>query len=264
RFVLFNAEEQGLIGSQAYARLSKSRGEPIVAVWQMDMIGYNKLEPRTWEVHAGFEASPAVEARSRRLADILRTVPPQVSADLPEVQVYHSATVPEGDPASRRSDHASFQAQGYPACVISEDFFVGPGADAPAPEENPQYHRPGDTFIDEVYVADIARAIAAAAWATVSQPAASSPLAQLSLSSQGQPASAPRELDTRNRPAEQAGSLSVAAAAIPRPARTATNRLTGSPATIPATGTAPAGNSLIERALNFVQQQSASLGFAAG
>ena len=55
RFVLFNAEEQGLIGSQAYARRAKSRGEVIAAVWQMDMIGYNKQPPRAWEVHAGFE-----------------------------------------------------------------------------------------------------------------------------------------------------------------------------------------------------------------
>ena len=45
RFVLFNAEEQGLVGSQAYARRAKARGEAIAAVWQMDMIGYNKLPP---------------------------------------------------------------------------------------------------------------------------------------------------------------------------------------------------------------------------
>jgi hypothetical protein len=50
--------------------------------------------------------------------------------------------------AAGRSDHASFHAQGYPAIVVSEDFFIGPGTEAPAPEENPNYHRPGDTFID--------------------------------------------------------------------------------------------------------------------
>jgi hypothetical protein len=169
RFVLFNAEEQGLIGSQAYARRSKSRGESIVAVWQMDMIGYTKVAPRSWEVHAGFQPSAAVEAGSRKLAELLRTVSRQVAPTLPEVQIYHSATVPDGDPAAGRSDHASFQAQGYPACVVSEDFFVGPGADAPAPQENPNYHRPGDTFVDEVYAADIARAIAATAWVSAGQ-----------------------------------------------------------------------------------------------
>lgn len=61
RFVLFNAEEQGLIGSRAYARRSKARGEVIAAVWQMDMIGFNRDAPQKWELHAGFEAAAAVE-----------------------------------------------------------------------------------------------------------------------------------------------------------------------------------------------------------
>lgn len=68
RFVLFNAQEQGLIGSRAYARRSKARGEVIAAVWQMDMIGFNRDAPRAWELHAGFEASAAVETKSLALA----------------------------------------------------------------------------------------------------------------------------------------------------------------------------------------------------
>ena len=64
RFVLFNAEEQGLIGSRAYARRSKSRAEVIAAVWQMDMIGFNQDAPRKWELHAGFAPSAEVESRS--------------------------------------------------------------------------------------------------------------------------------------------------------------------------------------------------------
>lgn len=163
RFVLFNAEEQGLIGSQAYARRSKARGESIAAVWQMDMIGYNREPPLSWEIHAGFEPSPVVEGRSRRLAELLRDVAADVSPTLAPGQVYHSGT-PGGDPAAGRSDHASFQAQGYPACVASEDFFAGPGADAPEEEENPNYHKPEDTFIDPEYAAHIARAVAVAAW----------------------------------------------------------------------------------------------------
>jgi len=34
RFVLFNAEEEGLAGSKVYARLQRSSGAPIVAVLQ--------------------------------------------------------------------------------------------------------------------------------------------------------------------------------------------------------------------------------------
>lgn len=162
RFVLFNAEEQGLVGSAAYARRSKARGESIAAILQMDMIGYNKSAPRSWEIHAGFEQSPSVEARSRRLADLVLAVAPQVSPTLSSVQIYHTGTIPDGDPAAGRSDHASFHAYGYPAIVASEDFFVGPAT--VAPEENPNYHQPGDTFVDEGYAAEIARAVAAVAW----------------------------------------------------------------------------------------------------
>ena len=45
RFVLFNAEEHGLVGSHAYARNEAVLAAPIVAVYQMDMIGYNEEPP---------------------------------------------------------------------------------------------------------------------------------------------------------------------------------------------------------------------------
>ena len=65
RFVLFNAEEQGLIGSQAYARRSKSRGEAVAAVWQMDMIGYNKQVSSGLGGACGFRARPLRLKHSR-------------------------------------------------------------------------------------------------------------------------------------------------------------------------------------------------------
>ena len=70
----------------------------------------------------------------------------------------------QDDPAAGRSDHAAFQERGYAACAVSEDFFVGPGPDSPAPNPNPDYHRRTDRRIDFEYAADIARAVAAAAW----------------------------------------------------------------------------------------------------
>jgi leucyl aminopeptidase len=174
RFVLFNAEEQGLIGSMAYARRSKSRGEAIVAVWQMDMIGYNAVEPSTWEVHAGFAVSAAVEASSRRLAELLRDAAHIASPELPTVQIYDSGTSPAGDGASGRSDHASFQKHGYSACVISEDFFVDPEPGAAPPDENPNYHSHKDQAVDPVYAAKIARAVFGAAWLSATEAIGSS------------------------------------------------------------------------------------------
>ena len=173
RFVLFNAEEHGLVGSQAYARDAQAAGAVIEAVYQMDMIGYNVIAPRTCEVHAGFLASPTVQAKSAVVAERVRRLAPLVAPSLGTMQLYlSSAGAP--DPAEGRSDHAPFQARGYAACVATEDFFVGPGPSAPA-EANPNYHRKTDTFVDLVYAADIARSIVAAAWITACPTAAIPP-----------------------------------------------------------------------------------------
>ena len=162
RFVLFNAEEHGLVGSRAYARDQAVLGTPIVAVLQMDMIGYDELPDRTFELHAGFTPSPAVEARSLALAQMIAELVPQVSPALPAPQIYPASG--ERDLGEARSDHYSFQLQGYAACLASEDLFAGPGWGAPPAEMNPKYHLPTDAVINAGYAADITRLITAAAW----------------------------------------------------------------------------------------------------
>lgn len=163
RFVLFNAEEHGLVGSKAYARKQAMLDAPIVAVYQMDMIGYNKLPPRSWEVHAGFSASSEVENRSALLAERIKALQDKVSPNLEIPQIYTNP-----DPAAGRSDHASFQERGYAACAVSEDFFAGPLPTSPEAEPNPNYHQKSDVLdnVDVDYAADIARVVAAAAWVT--------------------------------------------------------------------------------------------------
>jgi hypothetical protein len=172
RFVLFNAEEHGLVGSQAYARDAQAAGAVIEGVYQMDMIGYNVVAPRTCEIHAGFLASPGAQARSAVLAERVRRLVLAVAPALGTMQLYLSSPGAV-DPAEGRSDHAPFQARGYGACVTTEDFFIGPGS-APA-EANPNYHRKTDTFVDLAYAADIARGIVAAAWVTACPTAAIGP-----------------------------------------------------------------------------------------
>ena len=162
RFVLFDAEEHGLIGSMAYAADQAQLQSPIVAVLQMDMIGYDVRPGREWELHAGFTPSPEVEQRSLALANMVVELVPQTSADLPPPQV--CAVAGEPDAAEERSDHYSFQAHGYAACLASEDLFAGPGLDAPPEEMNPDYHSATDKTINPGYAADIARAAFAAAW----------------------------------------------------------------------------------------------------
>ena len=161
RFVLFNAEEHGLVGSKAYARNQAALDAPIVAVYQMDMIGYNVKPPRSFEVHVGYSPAPEVEARSLVLAERINRLAPKLSPDLELPQIY---TQP--DPAEGRSDHASFHDHGYAACITSEDFFAGPQPDSPTAEPNPNYHKDKDTFVDLEYAADIARVVAGAALIT--------------------------------------------------------------------------------------------------
>jgi bacterial leucyl aminopeptidase len=162
RFVLFNAEEHGLVGSRAYARDMALLDSPVVAVFQMDMIGYDVLPERSFELHAGFVPAPTVEARSLDLARLVAELQAAVSPALRAPQVYPAKG--ESDPAERRSDHSSFHEQGYAAILASEDLFVGPGPGAPPAEMNPEYHLPTDATVDAGYAADIARLVTAAAW----------------------------------------------------------------------------------------------------
>jgi bacterial leucyl aminopeptidase len=164
RFVLFNAEEHGLVGSLAYARDQALLGTPIVSVLQMDMIGWDALPERTFELHAGFSGSPTVQERSLALARTVAELVPHVSPALPAPQLYpHDGEV---DPGEARSDHSSFQFNGFTAILASEDLFAGPGPGAPPAEMNPQYHMPTDTSINAGYAADITRLVTAAAWFT--------------------------------------------------------------------------------------------------
>ena len=167
RFVLFNAEEHGLIGSKAYARSEAAINAKIDAVFQMDMIGFRgnqEATARRFEVHAGFPASETIEKRSLDLAKILEKIYGSVSPNLAAQQVYPDHESGDGDdPAAGRSDHAPFQERGYAAVVVSEDFFAGPKFDSPAAQPNPNYHKAADRRIDYEYAADIARVIAGAA-----------------------------------------------------------------------------------------------------
>ncbi|EQD86086.1 peptidase M28 [Saccharopolyspora erythraea D] len=167
RFVLFNAEEHGLVGSRAYARDQAAQGVPITAVFQMDMIGWDARSGRSWELHAGFSGDRDVERASQALGKLVAEEASAVSPDLLAPQRYGGTIA---DPAETRSDHHSFHLHGRPACLASEDFFIGPDRDS-EPDANPNYHLPADKAVEVDFIADIARAVTAAAWVTATRPA---------------------------------------------------------------------------------------------
>lgn len=159
RFVVFNAEEQGLVGSKNYARAAAVAGVPIAGVLQMDMIGGLQGGIRKVEIHAGAAiAGPAVDA-SIRLGDVMANAVETIAPALRIETLTGSA-----DPAAGRSDHASFHERGWGAIAVSENLF----SDTAPGTGTRQYHMPGDTVADPDlnidYAACIARAVTLAAF----------------------------------------------------------------------------------------------------
>lgn len=142
RLAAFAGEEQGLHGSRHYAEQARATGENIIAVVNVDMIGYESDgEPRL-EIHAG------LDPRSITLAHTLTE----------SVQAYHLDLSPQvvTQRATDLSDHSPFWKQGFPAILVIEDTdLVGPTNDF-----NPYYHTIEDTLdkINRGYFSEMARA----------------------------------------------------------------------------------------------------------
>jgi hypothetical protein len=165
RFCFFNAEEQGRVGSQAYAAYLRSLGARIRAVVCMDMVGYNSDARLSFEIHAG-ATNASIRDASLPIADCIAAWGTTYGV-LDPAQIYRGTLSSGGvdravyDGAIGRSDHSSFHAQGYPAVVVSEDFFANMPME-PASDGNPQYHRASDTVVDTTYLAAVARAVGSA------------------------------------------------------------------------------------------------------
>ncbi|MCM3201847.1 hypothetical protein A9488_07575 [Bacillus cereus] len=163
RFCFFNAEESGLVGSKAYASMLKSTGAPIKAVICMDMIGFNRSNNHLFEIHAGYN-DPAIRDASLPIAQVIAKHTAEVSTLSPP-QIYQGTSTTSNsnrtlfDGAINRSDHAAFHQQGYPAVVISEDFFINLPSE-PTADPNPNYHSRNDTAINASYGSDITNVIA--------------------------------------------------------------------------------------------------------
>jgi hypothetical protein len=131
----------------------------------MDMVGWDSDEQAYFEIHAG-HGTNSVRDTSVLLAEKIRAWG-DAMAGLDGAQVYSGQIGTEGadralyDPAIGRSDHASFQDQGFPAVVVSEDFFMNTSAES-ARDRNPHYHRVTDTAVNSAFGARIACAVARA------------------------------------------------------------------------------------------------------
>jgi Peptidase family M28 len=130
RFAFWTGEEQGLMGSNAYAARAKAQGENIRGYLNLDMISYNSAAPRELNLFAR-SSVPG----SENIADLFVDVVSAYGLNLAPVKYVNNAT---GD----RSDNATFWKQGYPAILAIEDYNG---------DFNPTYH----SFNDRLALADL-------------------------------------------------------------------------------------------------------------
>lgn len=128
RFVVFTGEEQDDLGSQAYAQAVEVAKENVVAVFNLEMMGWDGSgQPvcRLYTRKTGDSGYPA----DRVIADVFVNV----------VAAYglSGSLVPVVTASGRTdSDHASFWSHGIPAIVVGEDA---------EDDFNPYYHTRSDT-----------------------------------------------------------------------------------------------------------------------
>ena len=139
RFAFWTGEEQGLLGSHAYAQRAYNQGENILGVLNLDMIAWNTPNSTPdMDLHAT-SSIPATLTLAQLFADV--------------VDVYNLDLVPHIIPnGTGASDHASFWDYGYTAILGIEDYSGG--------DFNPYYHTTQDRLaaLDLGYFTDFTKA----------------------------------------------------------------------------------------------------------
>jgi len=144
RFVAFDEEEFGLIGSEKYAASLANKGgfSGFLGDLNMEMTGYDSNQD------GAIHIIDCNEGTSKLLTTAVEASIRQQNLALKKI-----------DACTNRSDHASFWQYDQPAIVVSQNFFGRP-ADA-----NPCYHKSCDKpdILNFAYMAKITAALAGAA-----------------------------------------------------------------------------------------------------
>lgn len=111
RYVFFTGEEQGLCGSKAYVATVSTRGDDIIAVYNMDMIAYDSTGGPTLRLHTRPTSNPGY-AGDLAIAGVFTNVVAAYGMNLTPI------IAADGESAS---DHSSFWNVGYAAILAIED-----------------------------------------------------------------------------------------------------------------------------------------------
>lgn len=169
RFIGFDMEEDGLIGSTRYVTNGIPAGEQIEGVFNFEMIGYYSEEPNSQEIPVGFDflfpaATSQIVANQYR-GDFITNVANANSSSLgllfsnsaqqyvPDLKVITLNVFGNGSvaPDLLRSDHAPFWLNNKPALMLTD------GADF----RNECYHTPADTLDEKLNFTFVSRVVQA-------------------------------------------------------------------------------------------------------
>src|SRR5262249_34205364 len=153
RFVAFNDEEQGLVGSIDYARRLASEGRTVAGVLNLDMVAYDSDHDGRIQLQSNGTAE------CDRLCEVLTTAVPTYALALTPVKVV--------DP-EEPSDYAAFWRLGIPAINLGAEYFLCKGDCVTPPDRGvtppmgdftPCYHRPCDRLDDPGFRRDLVLAV---------------------------------------------------------------------------------------------------------
>jgi Zn-dependent M28 family amino/carboxypeptidase len=162
QFVAFNLEEEDLLGSRAYAAHLRTTGQDLHGAIVFECVGFAKQD------EGSQRRPPGVPIPVPGVGNFLALIGNERSRSLVESFIAAaSCTVPamplvplivpghgEGLPDARRSDHAAFWEQDYPALMLTDT----------ADFRNPHYHQPSDTIetLDFDFMVKVTGAVTAA------------------------------------------------------------------------------------------------------
>jgi Zn-dependent M28 family amino/carboxypeptidase len=166
RFVLFNLEELGLIGSRQYVQQyfedQRADKPKVIGMLSLEMLGYYSTVPGSQRLPfkvpgvdgstlAGDFIGLATIAKFQPFSQALRSA---MQASEPKAKLLVADFMPVAMPDLLRSDHAPFLLKGVPAVILADT----------ADFRNPHYHKPSDTVdkLDKARYALTVRALAGA------------------------------------------------------------------------------------------------------
>lgn len=141
RFVAFDLEEYGLIGSDVYARSLRQQGQPLRLMLSLEMLGYCTQAPNSQSYPPGLQYFYPNRGNFIALVGNWKTIPDlmRLSRALRKFGPVPCEWLPAGDRglqirSTRLSDHAPFWDQGYGALMVTDTAFL----------RNPHYHKGSD------------------------------------------------------------------------------------------------------------------------